>query len=91
MSFASIWPQPRRGLDSGFGLGEPGRSMIGVAHRINTSVRKGELAVSIEKRGVALHCLVKKLDCFLRVLLTARTLTARDQNSLGPAVKVESR
>ena len=48
-----------------------------------------QLAVSLEKRRVALHCLVKKLNRLPQVLLTSDAESCREKKSLGPAVEVE--
>jgi hypothetical protein len=49
MSFAGLWPQPCRGLESCFGLGEPGPSVIEARNCINGFVRISELAIGVEK------------------------------------------
>ena len=79
MRFGSIRSQPCRGLQSSFSQRKPGGSMIRPRYRIKIFVGTGELSVSVEKRGIALHRFIQKFNCLPLVLILRHAETCRQE------------
>ena len=79
MRFGRIRAQPCRCLESSFSQGQPGGSVIEPDYCINAFVRPGELAVSVEKSGIAFDRFIQKFNCLPQVWIARHAETCREE------------